>query len=183
MTTPIPVPEYAGGSHGITHVDEGLLRFFDTKGCRSMLDVGCGPGAQVTLAKHLGWRAIGLDVDPHLYLRPGVALSDLCVEPILLPQFDLVWSVEAAEHIPDRCVPNYIQTLTDNARIAICMTASQTPMAGHVSVHPVEWWVERIVNRGRFVLDKGSASIIRNHSTMGREFMRETGMIFWRVAP
>jgi hypothetical protein len=179
----LDIPAYATGSCGVTHVDEGMLKFFATHGCRSLLDVGCGPGGQVQLARSMGWRALGIDVDITLYRRPGVALCDLCVEPVLLPEpADLVWSVETAEHIPPECVDRYIETLARNAKVAICMTASQVPMDLHVSVHPVAWWVERVTASGEFTWDRGTLNVVAQHSTMARSFLSDTGMVFWRAS-
>lgn len=175
----LQVPMYAQGSCGITHVDAGLLRyFFEKEGCGSFLDVGCGPGGQVQTAGMLGYRAIGIDVDPAFYRTPGVALIDLCVAPVVLPQqADLVWSVEVAEHIPAECISNYLVTLTCNAKRAIVMTASQMERPLHVSVHPPDWWRDAMERHG-WRLDENSSTIIARESTMQREFLRETGMIF-----
>lgn len=179
--TEILVPMYAQGSCGVTHTDVGLLSWFrEEHGLDSFLDIGCGPGGQVAAAEDLGYRAFGIDVDITLYRQPHVALCDLCVKPIILPaRADLVWSVECAEHIPPDCVESYITTLQDNANFAIVMTASQMVAELHVSVHPVEWWIERMTDGGLCEYDTDSSRIIAEHSSMQREFLRETGMIFW----
>ena len=179
MTNKIAVPKYAQGSCGITHTDEGLLRYFWQLGCRSMLDLGCGPGGQVRVARKLGYRALGIDVDPLMYRRPGVALYDLCVEQLTLPQpADLVWSVETAEHIPPDSVQRYIDALTDNASQFIVLTASQMEAELHVSVHPREWWIDQVQQRQGWRHLANASDIISLHSTMQREFLTQTGMIF-----
>jgi hypothetical protein len=182
VSSVLEVPPYASGSHGVTHIDKGMLEFFwDEGGCRSLLDVGCGPGGQVETAQNLGYRALGIEVDPHYYRSPGVALVDLCVQPVLLPRpADLVWSVEVAEHLPGECVANFIETLTRNATRALCLTASQEPMVGHLTLHPPAWWVQRIEATGNWLHDPMSSALIERYSTMQREFLRTTGMIFWR---
>lgn len=179
----IHVPAYAQGSCGITHVDRGMLEFFqDVAHCKSMLDVGCGPGGQVEAARELGMRALGIDPDVRMYGRPGVAIGDAGREVLLLPGYaDLVWSIEVAEHIPPEMVDNYIETLTGNAAVAICMTASQMPAELHVSVHPPEWWIERIEDGTDFRHEPETRRIVDRWSTMEREFLRETGMIFWNT--
>jgi len=180
---PEEAPRYAQGSCNIAHRDYGLLRFFWTnENCRSFLDVGCGPGGQVELARAMGYRGIGLEVDPAMYRRADVALIDCCIKPVTLPSpADLVWSVETAEHIPPECVDAYLDTLTGNARSVIVMTASQIEMPLHVSVHPLDWWQEKMRAKG-WSIDQSGQEIIWKHSTMDREFLRETGMIFRKEA-
>jgi len=102
---------------------------------------------------------------------------------VILPsRADLVWSVEVAEHIPPECVGNYVVTMIRNADKAIVLTASQMEAPLHVSVHPPEWWQERLAKHG-WRMDPQSKAIIWRHSTMAREFLRETGMIFRREVP
>src|SRR5574343_154568 len=97
----ITPPPYAGGSCGVTHVDVGALRYFESLQCRSLFDVGCGPGGMVQAALDRGWRAVGVDVDPSLYRQRGVMIGDVASAPFVRPAVaDVVWSVECAEHVP-----------------------------------------------------------------------------------
>ena len=179
--TQIQVPIYAQGSCGVTHVDRGMIGWLrDEEHVRSLYDIGCGPGGQVMAARTMGLEALGIDVDPTMYRRPGVALADFCTAPLQLQPADAVWSVETAEHIPPQHVDTYIDTLTSSARRVIVMTASQMPAELHVSVHRPEWWIERVESRPGWSYVTDSPDLIDEHSTMEREFMRETGMIFVR---
>ena len=182
VSTVIEIPPYAGGSYGVTHVDRGMLQYFRNRfGCDSLLDVGCGPGGQVKEAKLLGYRALGLEIDPTFYRAEGVALINLCDEPAILPTpADLVWSCEVAEHLPEDCVANFLRTLTENSKMAICLTANVEPLPGHLTLRSREWWIEQVTADSRWVYDLHTADIVAKHSTMEREFLRETGMIFWR---
>ena len=58
------LPEHLGGHKNITHLDEGaldhMMRILNVK---SMLDIGCGPGGMVKLAKSKGLDAYGIDGD------------------------------------------------------------------------------------------------------------------------
>ena len=52
-----------------------------------------------------GWKAFGIDVDVSLLDQgpPNVAIIDLADQPVIFHQpFDVVWSVEVAEHIPEQ---------------------------------------------------------------------------------
>ena len=55
---------HLGGHGGLTHTDEGTLRWaIDKLNITSMLDVGCGPGGMVELANQFGVNARGIDGD------------------------------------------------------------------------------------------------------------------------
>ena len=96
----------------VTHTDVGALEFLESRGALTLLDVGCGPGGQVQEAMNRGWKAFGIDVDVDLLKDgpPNVAIIDLADQPVIFHQpFDVVWSVEVAEHIPEQFEKNYIK--------------------------------------------------------------------------
>lgn len=174
-------PPYAGGHADVTHVDIGALRYLEFAGCSSLLDVGCGPGGQVQAARERGWRAIGIDVDLALYRRPGVLLGDFAVQPILLPSpADVVWSIEVAEHIPPQHEAAYLETLVANTGRFLVMTANQTPGYLHVNCKPLAYWEERIRVHGLVPLPDMLQRLL-HVSTMGREFLRETGRVYGHI--
>lgn len=174
-------PIYGRGSEGITHVDEGVLGFLASRGSRTMLDVGCGPGGQVHAALDMGWGAFGIEVDDTVAGGRNVALIDLCVHPVILPApVDLVWSVEVAEHVPPEHEPNFIRTLTANSSRHIILTANQNPNHVHVNCQPREHWIKQVEEQG-FRHDGGLLKEILSASTMKREFLTTTGMVFRRV--
>lgn len=171
-------PPYATGSYGITHVDVGALQWAEQKGARSLLDVGCGPGGQVQAALQRGWRAIGIEVDPTYYRSPGVALIDLCTSPITLPApAELVWSVEVAEHIPPEHTNNYLLTLTANTSTVLVVSCNQNPGPLHINCRPIAWWIQQIEALGMTHRPAMLKELLM-HSTMQREFIRDTGMVF-----
>ena len=173
------IPEYAGGHCHITHIDRGVLEFFGSrKGCGSLLDVGCGIGGQVQQALEMGWGAFGIDVDLGAMGAPNVALIDLAHQPVIFHEkFDVVWSVETAEHIPEKFEENYLQTLVENCGRYLVMTASNIPMHLHVNCKPREHWIEALEKKGMWYDEQGYRKILE-HSTMEREFLRDTGMFF-----
>jgi SAM-dependent methyltransferase len=173
------IPEYAGGHCYITHIDRGVLEFLGSrKGCGSLLDVGCGVGGQVQQALEMGWGAFGIDVDLGAIGAPNVALIDLAQQPVIFHEkFDVVWSVETAEHIPEKFEENYLQTLVANCGRYLVMTASNIPMQLHVNCKPREHWIKALEKKGMWYDELGYKKILE-HSTMEREFLRDTGMFF-----
>ena len=175
-------PRYGGGCQGITHIDNGALEWMDSKGCKSLLDVGCGTGGQVQAALDMGWGAFGIDVDDTVHGDRNIALKDLCVNPVIFHKpFDLVWSVETAEHIPEEYEDNFIETLTSNSESYIILTASMADsQAAHVNCKPRDYWISRIEKEG-FNYSEELYQELLKHSTMKREFIKHTGMIFKRI--
>lgn len=84
----------------------GTLFMVDTAGVDSLLDVGCGFGFAVDLARTFGWRAVG--IDPSHYAEAGARLlgADIRKEYLtghtdLGAPFGLVVASEVIEHVPD----------------------------------------------------------------------------------
>ena len=172
-------PLYAGGHCHITHIDRGVLEYLSSqKGCNSLLDVGCGVGGQVQEALSLGWGAFGIDVDLDALGAPNVALIDLAQQPVVFHEkFDVVWSVETAEHIPEEFEDNYLTTLVENCRRYLVMTASNIKMPLHVNCKPRDYWIEQLKKKNMWYDSLGYEKILE-HSTMEREFLQDTGMFF-----
>ena len=86
-----------------THVDKGALYYFYNElKCRSLLDIGCGPGEMVFWAERIGFRpANGVDGDPEV---KATWTHDFLSEPLFTsPEFisyDIAWCNEFLEHIP-----------------------------------------------------------------------------------
>ena len=58
------LPSHLGGHLNKTHNDRGtLLRLMDTYKIKSFLDIGCGPGGMVRIAKMRGLDSLGIDGD------------------------------------------------------------------------------------------------------------------------
>ena len=166
----------------VTHTDIGALKFLESRGALTLLDVGCGPGGQVQEAMNRGWKAFGIDVDVSLLEDgpPNVAIIDLADQPVIFHQpFDVVWSVEAAEHIPERFEGNYITTLVENCKEYLVMTASNIPMPLHFNCKPRAHWIAQIEKQG-LEYNEGLLQQLLENSTMEREFLQETGMVFNR---
>ena len=173
---------HLGGHFGFTNVDKGALVFLkETLGVQSMLDVGCGPGKQVRLARRLGIEAFGVDGDHTLkFSEPCFLLHDFTKGKFSCAKtFDLVWSVEFLEHVEEQYQPFYMSAFRLAKRV-VC-TAALPGQLGfhHVNCRGQVYWIG-VFERYGFAFDKTNTQLLKEHSTMGRDFMRETGMLFVR---
>jgi hypothetical protein len=172
--------EHLGGHLNRTHTDRGILRWFlENHDIRSMLDVGCGPGGQVELAREWGIDAWGIDGD-HTLDRPGdhYIIHDYCVGPSTFDRpVDLVWSCEFVEHVDEQYVPNFV---ADFARGRwLCMSYAPPGHDGHhhVNCQPEDYWIECLQQHG-FRYRSDITAQVRRASTQAKKFMRKRGLVF-----
>lgn len=177
-------PPHLGGHMDITHIDEGVLdALIERYHIRSVIDIGCGPGGMVKLALKKGLRAVGVDGDPRVRELSGLGQDSLIIHDFAqgpLPveeQFDLAWSVEFLEHVDEIYQSNYMSAFK-KAKFAFC-TAAPPGKGGyhHVNCRDIEYWRE-IFRVHHLLYDNGTTRLLRNASSMPREFVRETGMLF-----
>jgi SAM-dependent methyltransferase len=90
---------------------------------RSVLDAGCGLGAELDELARTASQALGQELDPRL-ARDGVTIGP--VEAIPDKSYDIVVSVDVVEHVPDDAA--FIANLARIARIAVFVT---TPLSFH----------------------------------------------------
>ena len=141
--------------------DEGVLRWFrDRLGARSMLDIGCGNGEQVLLARSLGYDALGVDWQSY----PHTVRHDFTrgrYDPGR--DFDLGWSVEFLEHIPERFQPNYLPAFRRCRWLVV--TASGFAADDHYTLRHPGYWIALFEREG-FEFDAWVHSAVLEHSTM-----------------
>jgi len=170
---------HLGGHAGITHIDEAALRWAIARWkAQSFLDIGCGPGGMVRLASKLLRLADGIDGDPSIDGFPGLIRHDftkgICVG---LKKYDLGWSVEFLEHIEERFLPNAMHAF-QRCRFVI-MTAAPPGAGGHhhVNCQPSDYWIKVFRQYGFRFLERHTAQA-KERSTMARDFLRSTGLVF-----
>jgi SAM-dependent methyltransferase len=116
-------------------------------GINSVLDVGCGRGAWLREWQKAGV-AIAQGVDGP-YVRPQSLLipvqdftaTDLSKKFDLGRRFDLVSSLEVAEHLPPACSETFILSLVTHADMVLFSAA--TPGQGgenHINERPLSFW-------------------------------------------
>lgn len=181
------LPDHLGGHMNKTHVDRGALQFFMTDlGCETMLDVGCGPGGQVELAISMGYRdVLGLDGDYTLDrtgLQGEYRTIDFTKEKFSTKDhdrtWDLGWSCEFVEHVPEEFIPNYMAAF--EKCIWVCMTycpPQPTKNPHHFNEQPEKYWLEVFEDYG-FFHDEMLTRMVRGVSTQKKPFVQTRGLVF-----
>ena len=164
---------------GITHIDEGALRYMvEQFGVRTMVDVGCGPGGQVALARQLGLKAWGIDCD--FRVAPDI-VHDFSRGLVLFRQeCDLGWCVEFLEHIPADALPNVWPTLRQCRSLVVTAAPPGHGGVGHVNEQPWEYWRDLFEQQG-YVVAQTATAAMRAASSMERDFIRERGYVLVRI--
>ena len=183
------LPEHLGGGERRCHNDVGALQWaVDKWGIESMVDVGCGRACVVKDAVDMGLRAIGIDGDPgtlhgeYNFTRPDVPfmLHDYTEGPAPIgDEYDLAWTVEFLEHVDEKYMDNYMDTL-QKCKYVIC-TFARPGDGGHHHVneqHP-GYWTDKFDHYG-FDYDNQATKELRKASTMTKRFIRENGLVFVR---
>lgn len=126
----------------------------------SVLDVGCGRGAWLDTWRNLGVSdVLGLDgsyVPAESLLVPSLHFraTDLAQPVHLNRTFDLVQSLEVAEHLPPSASETFIDTLTRHADVVL-FSAARPGQGGenHLNEHTYEYWRRHFRARGFVMYD------------------------------
>jgi hypothetical protein len=127
---------------------------------RSVADFGAGQGAWLSVWQHLGVADVtaldGSYVDQSALLVPrGAFLStDLSHEVRLGRTFDLVQSLEVAEHLPAFAAERFVDNLVAHSPLVLFSAAA--PGQGgecHVNEKPYSYWRSLFSDRGYLMLD------------------------------
>jgi SAM-dependent methyltransferase len=177
----IATPAHLGGHQHMSWVDEPVLDHLIARyQIKSMLDVGCGLGAMVDLARSKGIDAMGVDGDPqidHYY----VLRHDYTRGPFLIGHItdhvDLIWCVEFVEHVEAIYQENYLATFASGH--VLYLTAAYPGQGGyhHVNEQPMEYWIDLLTAHG-WKLDEDATDWVHEHGAI--PFSRMTGMVFVR---
>lgn len=121
----------------------------------SVVDVGCGQGAWLSVWKELGVSDIvGIDGD---YVDRGQLLfpeelfkpHDLSELFAIGRKFDLVQCLEVAEHLPEPSAATLVESLTNHADVVL-FSAAPPGQGGdhHVNEQPYDYWRALFERRG-----------------------------------
>jgi len=122
---------------------------------KSLLDIGCGAGAWCRIWMEQGVQdVLGVDgdyVDRQALLIPQASFRshDLSKDFDAGRRFDLVTSLEVAEHVPTETSATFVDNLVRHGDFV--MFSAAVPGQGgefHVNEQPLEFWRELFVARG-----------------------------------
>lgn len=127
---------------------------------KTVVDVGCGSGTWLSVFRAIGIEdVLGVDgdwVDENLLRIPRECFlrADLEKPLALDKRFDLVASLEVAEHLPPRCADTFVDSLCRLGQVILFSAA--IPFQGgrnHVNEQWPEYWAQRFRRKGFAVAD------------------------------
>lgn len=180
MEHPDNLPHHLGGHGYITHLDESSFQYIiDKYKVKTMIDVGCGPGGMIRHAKRLGVSAKGIDGDFTLdFGELDVVIQDFTKGSHAYQEsFDLAWSVEFVEHVPEEFVSNYMPIFQKAKYVLMTHAPEDAYNKYHFNLKPSTYWIELFEENGFKFLQKETKHI-RSISSMSRNFIRSYGHFF-----
>jgi len=108
--------------------------------------------------------------------------SRLTKGPIQLEPFDLGWSVEFLEHVEQRFIPNFMAAFQSCLWVVCTHAPPGKKGHHHTNTQDDDYWVE-VFQRNGFSFSEEETFVVRRISSMKREFMRTTGLVFCHPGP
>ncbi len=148
--------------YNLNSASEILPRVFQIVDCHSILDLGCGIGTWLSVAKNLGIsNVLGVDgdyVDRNLlskFLNNNEFEPHDLTQPVDLgKKFDLCICLEVAEHLPESASDSLIETLIRHSG-TILFSAAIPGQGGqkHLNEQWPVYWAEKFSKYGYVFLD------------------------------
>lgn len=151
-------------------------------GARSVIDIGCGTGAWISIAKTLGAQILGVDgyVDSTKLL-----IDDDEFVPLDLIRghfdcygWDLALCLEVAEHLPEECSAKLVESLCSADFVLFSAAIPNQGGVGHINEQLLTWWETLFAAHGY----KGTEDVRKRHWTDSRipDFYRQNIILFSR---
>ncbi len=151
------VPEYRLWSPGENLV-EMFLQSAPWQHGETLIDVGCGMGRAGVALAQAGLNVTLLDITEEALAREARHLPFIqaCLWELKTdgPRYDWTYCCDVLEHIPTEKVGKVLDTIAALASGAFLQIALSADICGsyigetlHLTVKPVEWWLDRISPR------------------------------------
>lgn len=133
---------------------------FDITSPKSVLDVGCGIGtwlkvfAEHGVSDYLGVDGEYVDLSMLEISKDNFQAQDLRKKWNLKRKFDLVVSLEVAEHLPAECADEFVESLVAHGD-TILFSAAIPGQGGqnHINEQPPQYWQSKFEKHGFFFHD------------------------------
>lgn len=137
----------------------------------SVIDFGCGQGAWLGEWRRSGAREVlGLDgdyVDKDALLidRSELRVSNLANPVDMGKKFDLVESLEVAEHLPESAASAFIESLVRHGDVVL-FSAAAVGQGGHdhINEQPYEYWRDKFLAHDYVLIDYLRAAVKDNRA-------------------
>lgn len=150
---------------------EGLARHLLSKSPRSALELGAARGYLVKRLEDAGISVKGIDISKHAFytrVSDSLLVHDLLQIPwpVASKEFDLVYSVNLFEYIPEDCVAPFMQEMdrvgTRGFHLVTVEGGETSQDKARTTLKPLKWWQDRLPN-GHQVVDSREISSIPLH--------------------
>jgi SAM-dependent methyltransferase len=166
--------------------------FVRRHGVKSFLDIGCAlgrclegaieGGATIVKGVDVGYEAMKEHIPPKL--APNITFGD-AIEPLDIEgaPFDLVWSMEVAEHIVPERTDAYVKNVCDLSSglilITVCDEPNRRGSHGHINVQPRPYWIDKFTEAGCTYLEDEVEKTRKIWGPLGsRQYIMRRLMIF-----
>ena len=169
------------GDVGMTHK---LSEFLPPNS--NILDVGAGQGQYKFLFSHIRpdiqWTGIDGAINIEQYTKDYIQYHDICTHYPLewVNQYDWVFSIEVAEHLPIECQENYISLLIQTSRVGIVLSWSDEYAPPHHINPRNNAYVKNLLSQYGYIADE-EAEIVLRESVSELLYLKDTLMIFRNV--
>lgn len=139
---------------------EILPIIFELVNPKSLIDIGCGTGDWLSIAKNLGIKEItGIDGDyiseEQLLIPPENFIPHDLEQPISIEKkFDMAMTLEVAEHLSDERSSSFVDDLTKLAPV-VYFSASIPFQGGvnHINEQWPEYWIKKFESKNYVCID------------------------------
>jgi SAM-dependent methyltransferase len=158
----------------------GVWRYMiDRFAVRSVLDVGSGRGHAANWFHKAGCQVVAVDGE---YLNVKNALYPTVHHDLTVTSFrcyvDLVHCQEVAEHIPEKYVPELLDTLCNGKVILMTHAFPGQDGHSHVNCQPSQYWIGLIESRGYTFLPDDSIRVKDIAKEEKAHHLARSGLVF-----